>query len=263
MRPKTRKDREYLKWWNSIAFEYESKELSPLSPKVKNPVFGFIEGLNSNDYQKVADLGCGTGVFLGFLSLHFKEVWGIDWSRNMLHIAKKKNRDLQNVHLKKLDIRNLRTFYGYFDAVFSINSIIASDISVDQEIVKEIHKVLRVNGLFVAIFPSFDAVMYQRRLTYTSHIKRGLNWEEALQKTDEQFVKRNKMNFTKGTYADDGIHEQKFFTENEIHSLLQNSGFRSIITEKVLYPWLLSKKHGYGYFPGEPEIWDWFCVARK
>lgn len=259
----TKKDREYMEWWDSLAFEYESKVLSSLYSGVKNPVFTFVDGLNCKDYERVADLGCGRGDFLGFLSQHFKEVWGIDWSKNMLNIAKKRNKERKNVHLKRLDIRNLGTFYRYFDAVFSLHTIAPYDISVAEDMVKEIFKVLRANGLFVATFPSFDTVLYQRELTYASYIEHGLSVEEAWQKTDNYFIRRNKMNLEKGTYAEDGIHVQKFFTENEIHSLLQDAGFEDIVTEKVLYPWELSREYGYGYFPDQPEIWDWFCVARK
>ena len=254
------KDREY---WDSRAFDYKSKVLSPLYPGVKNPVWKFVDGLNSKQYERVADLGCGEGKFLGFLSRHFKEVWGIDWSKNMLHIAREKKKERKNVHLKRLDIRNLETFYGYFDAVFSINAIAPYDISVAEDMVKEIFKVLPAGGLFVATFPSFDTVLYQRELTYASYIEHGLSREEAWQKTDDYFVRRNKMNLEKGTYADDGVHEQKFFTENEIRSLLQSSGFKDIVTEKLLYPWEKSKRYGYGYFPDKPEIWDWFSVAYR
>ena len=259
----TEKDREYRKWWDSIASEYESKQLSPLDKRVKNPIFKFVEGLNPKDYERVVDLGCGRGKFLGFLSQRFKEVLGFDWSKDMLRIAEETYKRNKNIHLKRLDIRNLKPFYGYFDAAFLINTLTTYDVSVAEDIIKETFRILRAGGLFVAIFPSFDTVLYQRELTYASYIGQGLSCEEAREKTDDYFVRRKKLNLEKGTYADDGIHDQKFFTEDEIHALLQVTGFKDIVTEKVLYPWDLSKKYGYGYFPGKPEIWDWFCHAHK
>jgi SAM-dependent methyltransferase len=259
----TEKDREYMAWWDSIAAEYESKQLSPLDKGVKNPLFKFVVGLNPKDYERVVDLGCGRGKFLGFLSQRFKEVWGIDWSKDMLRIAEETYKRNKNIHLKRLDIRNLKPFYGYFDAAFLINTLTTYDVSVAEDIIKETFRILRAGGLFVAIFPSFDTVLYQRELTYASYIEQGLTCEEAKEKTDDFFVRRNKLNLEKGTYADDRIHDQKFFTEDEIHALLQVIGFIDIATEKVLYPWDLSKKYGYGYFPGKPEIWDWFCHAQK
>ena len=259
----TEKDREYMEWWDSIAAEYESKVLSPLDKGVKNPIFKFVDGLNPKEYERVVDLGCGRGKFLGFLSQRFKDVWGFDWSKEMLRIAEETNKRNKNIHLKRADIRDLKNFYGYFDAAFMINTLTTYDVSVAEDMIKETFRILRAGGLFVAIFPSFDTVLYQQELTYASYIEQGLSREEAREKTDVFFVRGKKMNLKKGTYAADGIHDQKFFTEDEIHALLQVTGFKDIVTEKVLYPWDLSKKYGYGYFPGKPEIWDWFCHARK
>jgi len=130
-----KKDKEYIEWWDSIAFEYDSKVLSPLYPMVKNPIFKFVEGLNSKDYERVVDLGCGRGEFLGFLSRRFKEVWGIDWSKNMLRIASETHKGKKNVHLIRLDIRGLKAFYEYFDLAFSINAIAPHDASVAEDMV--------------------------------------------------------------------------------------------------------------------------------
>lgn len=259
----TRKDREYMKWWDSVAWDYESKVLSPLYPEVKNPLWEFVNQLSPNDYKKVLDLGCGTGKLLGFLSQRFEEVWGIDWSKSMLQIAQSENGTNRNVRLKRMDIRNLEVFYDYSDIIFSINTIASYSLTVAKEMLEETFKALKVGGIFVAVFPAFDAVLYQRELTCAAYIERDLTFSEAERKTDDYFVRRNKLNLENRTYADDGVHDQKMFTEDEIHSLLQEIGFKDIVTKKVLYPWELCKKYGYGYFPGKPEIWDWFSVAHK
>lgn len=259
----TQKDKEYMEWWDSIAFEYESKVLSPLYHDVKNPIFEFVDKLDFRNYKRAVDLGCGKGKFLSFLSQHFTEVWGFEWSKNMLRIAEKNCKGSKNVHLKRLDIRNMKSFHMYFDIAFSINTIAPHDISVAKDMVKEIFEILRTHGLFVVIFPSFDTVLYQRELTYTGYIEQGLGRKEAQEKTDDYFSKRNKIDLKKGLYAEDGIHVQKFFTNEEVCSMLQGIGFTVLTSEKVLYPWELSRKYGYGYFPDKPEIWDWFFVARK
>jgi len=257
------RDREYMEWWDSIAFEYESKVLSPLYSGVKNPIWDFLGQLNTKDYKKALDLGCGTGKLLDSLSQHFEEVWGIDWSKNMLQIAESTNSSNKNVRLKRMDIRNLEIFYDYFDAIFSINTIASYSFAAARQMLEETFKALRVGGLFVAIFPAFDAVLYQRELTYEAYVEEGLAPSKATQKADDYFVRRNKLNLKERTYADDGVHDEKMFTEDEIPSLLQALGFKDIITKKVLYPWDLCKKYGYGYFPDKPEIWDWFSIAHK
>ncbi len=257
------KDGEYLEWWDTLAYEYEPKVLSPFHQKVKNPLFTFVDSLDSREHKRAADLGCGRGGFLVFLSRHFEEVWGFDWSINMLRVARKELKGNSKVHLKRLDIRNLKNFYGYFDIVFSINAIAPADVSMAKDMLREAFSALNTHGIFVGIFPSFEAVLYQRELTYTDYIEQGFDCRDAWAKTDDYFVRQNKLDLEKGTYADDGTHIQKFFTENEIYSLLRGTSFKDVVTDKVLYPWELSKKYGYGYFPSNPEIWDWFFVAYK
>jgi len=259
----TRKDREYMEWWDSVAWDYEWKILSSLYPEVRTPIWDFVNELSAKDYKKVLDSGCGRGDLLGFLSQRFEEVWGIDWSKNMLRIAESANSSSKNVHLKRMNIRNLEIFYDYFDVIFSINTIAPYNATVAQEMLEETFKALRVGGLLVAVFPAFDAVLYQRELTYAACIEEGLTSSEAERKTDDYFVRKNKLNLEKRTYADDGVHSQKMFTEDEIHSLLEEIGFKDIVTKKVLYSWERCREYGYGYFPDKPEIWDWFCVARK
>lgn len=257
------KDKEYAEWWDSLAQNYESKVLSPLDPSVKNPIFSFVSRLDFKNYKRVVDLGCGTGQFLPFLSKYFEEVWGFEQSENMLRLAKKRIQGTKNVYFKRLDIRNLKTYYGYFDIAFTINTIAPYDISLAEDIVKAIFLAIRKDGLFVGIIPSFDTILYLRELTFANYIEKELSDKESREKTDEHFIKQNKMDIEKGTYAEDGLHIQKFFNESEIHSLLRDAGFKDVTTEKVLYPWRLSKKHGYGYFPDKPEIWDWFFSAHK
>ena len=254
---------EHRKWWDSLALDYEGKVLSPLYPGVTNPIYDFVSSLNSEEYKRAADLGCGRGEFLAFLSQHFDEVWGIDWSEEMLRVARKAIGGRANVRLKRLDMMDLRIFYGYLDIAFAINAIAPSSPEAAKRMVEEIFKSLRAEGLFVAIFPSFDAVLYQRELTYASYLENGLPPSEARRKADDYFLGRNKLDLEEGMYAEDGLHSQKFFTEEEICSLLKATGFEDMLTKKVLYPWDLAKKYGYGYFLEKPEIWDWFASARK
>lgn len=58
----------------------------------------------------VIDIGTGTGQLSAFLSLERKCVWGIDFSDASLNKARalKAKIDLQTLHLKKVDILNLR-----------------------------------------------------------------------------------------------------------------------------------------------------------
>lgn len=66
-------------------------------------------------------------------------------------------------------------------------------------------------------------------------------------------------------YADDGVHPQAYHAQDTIVEEFKRAGL--LITSKltkVYYPWELTRRFDYGYFPdAEEEIWDWFVVAKK
>jgi len=85
----------------------------------------------------------------------------------------------------------------------------------------------------------------------------------ALLDTWKLFYKDRKMNDKQKCYADNGVDIQRFFRENDIKSLFAKFGLNIIEYKKLYYPWDLAEKFGYGYFPREENIWDWFVVAEK
>lgn len=85
----------------------------------------------------------------------------------------------------------------------------------------------------------------------------------ALLDTWKLFYQDRKMDDKQKCYADDGVNIQRFFNDNDIKPLFEKFGLNIIEYEKLYYPWDLAEKFGYGYFPGEEEIWDWFIVAEK
>lgn len=250
-------------YWEIVAKDYEHEEISPLLGGVKNPLYKYIQGLKQEFRHCAVDLGCGTGVLLPFLAENFGSVIGIDWAAKMLKRAKENTARYNNVHLLQMDARYLSSLKIRPDVVCSINSINVPDNCIIELILNEIRQSLRHKGLLIAIFPSFDTVLYQRDLTIQEFMREGYSKIAATKKADEYFVYRNKLDADAHLYADNGTHLQRFFDFKDIEHFLQKAGFSLIQTQKVFYPWEITKQFGYGYFPGENEIWDWFIVARN
>ena len=339
--------------WSNVVEDYDETILNPFLPEVNNPLWDYIENnLNEAKQKVVADFGCGNGKFVKFLCEEKKieNVYGIDYSDNMLKSAKKRNKSSylfsidtkfeeklnngsiseelkkefkknrfslpdnasvkkeeekkwaitdekkfiirkeegklniykSNVTFLRMDMTRLEEemgkkeeeIYGKIDIAFSINSILPRNPKDTPIILHEIYNALTPGGIFIAIVPAFDTVLYLKELWYERRIERlkerykhsikklGSKLE-AIMDTRREFYKCRKLNKRKQLYADDFSNVQRFIHDNKIQDLLKDAGFELLQKEKVTYPWELCKKYNYDYFPGKEEIWDWFVVAEK
>jgi len=277
--------------WDNVCYYYDESVLSPFSDVVDNPIFDRIAELvvELGKDNVVADFGCGTGKLVEILSKEFNKVYGIDHSENMLRMAIKRCAS-PNVEYKNMEMMDLSKLYKKIDIAFSINSILPRNPDDTPEMIKEIYKTLKPGGRFIAILPSFDAVLHLKKLwsedcfnklerkreakrrnnfpySIANWFKKEKNKWEAKRKTYSEFRER-KLNETKHLYAGDFGIVQRFIHEEEIQGLLGKAGFKKILYKaKVKYPWKLCEKYNYGYFPisdeENEEIWDWFVVAKK
>jgi ubiquinone/menaquinone biosynthesis C-methylase UbiE len=67
----------------------------------------------------VLDVGCGSGLFFKEVADKAKLVVGVDFSRNLLLLAKDQTRDLGNVFVVQSDADHLPFVDGLFDGVFA------------------------------------------------------------------------------------------------------------------------------------------------
>src|ERR1019366_4921050 len=65
-----------------------------------------ISMLGTRRYDRILDVGCGTGGMLRALADHGREIVGIDFSAEALRRASKNASDLANVRLIKADLRS-------------------------------------------------------------------------------------------------------------------------------------------------------------
>ena len=112
-----------------IAVEAENLFLQELMP---------YQGLG-----KVLDCGCGTGMFLDLFNIKNKDYTGIDVSKNMLEIAKKKYP--RNTFLKE-DVFTHDGNYDFCISLFSIPDYCGINI------IKKSFDLLNDNGMFVGTF---------------------------------------------------------------------------------------------------------------
>ena len=122
---------------------------------------------------------------------------------------------------------------------------------------------IKSSGKLVAILPSFDTTIYLKDL-WLEHYS-SVESNIRIDSVERAFNMAKRVNHNTLSYADDGNNNQCYHTPDSINEEFSKAGLKIIGTpQKVYYPWILTRRFGYGYFPeAKEEIWDWFVVAER
>ena len=125
--------------WNAVLYDDKHNFVAEYGK-------GLLEFIPKNKNQSILDLGCGTGKLTSQLIDFAGTVIGVDSSENMIERAKKQ---YSNIKFMVCDALNL-PFEKQFDVVFS--NAVFHWISNHNALLKQIHKVLKPNGLLICEF---------------------------------------------------------------------------------------------------------------
>ena len=268
--------------WDEAADAYDAWVIHPFAPHVDFPSRRHVRRLLATWKRKgelkrrvAFDLGCGRGQGLALFAGQVGFACGLDFSTRMLELSERvlKTRgispsryphrgglerlgnDLRAFHagkkngtttvLVEADMRNLAPLRRSADLALAINSISPARAADTARVFNQVVSTLKRGGVMMAVLPSLDAFQYLLALAK----RRGVHLPDA-GRVDEH-----------GMFHEGG-EQQKFFAPAEIIQLCEASRLQVVALEKVRYPWSLMRRHGWGYFPGRPRLWDWGLVAR-
>ncbi len=137
-----------------------------------------IEEIDPKENDKIVDLGCGNGYYLFLLSnLGIKlKLSGFDYDKKVIKeasqlLSKKEIKfttgDLHKIHLKK----------DQFDK--AVMSEVLEHVANDGKVLKQVHKILKADGIFVISVPSikyplfWDPINFVLQHLFNTHIKSG------------------------------------------------------------------------------------------
>ena len=76
-------------FWSQVASVYEQEFVDPYNADVRgNPLKRTLRRLGDPAHKVVADLGCGIGPLLPFLSRQYRTVYAVDFAAGMLERAR-------------------------------------------------------------------------------------------------------------------------------------------------------------------------------
>lgn len=260
--------------WDAMSGAYFDYVLSPFHPEMleqPQPRNTLVERIDEHVRGAardvtVADFGCGIGSLLPHLSgiSGIREIYGVEQSLASLNIAQ---RTAERIGLPFVpihgDIKQTRLSEPV-DVAVVVNSILPSERSEVHELLVAIAENLQPDGWLMGIFPSFDTTEYLLDL-WRDEYRRASGSRVHGERVRETLSRAKMVDAVSLKYADDGVSQQCYHTEQSLRDELVAAGFSSQMhLEKVYYPWELTKKFDYGYFPGAAEeIWDWLVITRR
>ncbi len=260
--------------WDTIAHDYHRYILGPFAPEMVATANGRCRNLLLNYLAEIpdakikemdiADFGCGPGNLIEFLSGRAQRLIGIDSSRGTLDVAINKARAKSMAfEAIEADMRQVPAALR-FDLIISANSILPKERSEIVPILKAMRAALKPSGRIIAILPSFDTIEYLMSL-WERYYLRETNSRAHIKRILDAFAQTKKLDRQQLSYADDGHNVQCYHTLETIKLDFKSAGLCLVKDpEKIYYPWNLTRRFDYGYFPdAREEIWDWFVIAES
>ncbi|MDP6922312.1 MAG: methyltransferase domain-containing protein [Lutibacter sp.] len=130
------------KAYNSWAGQYDTNKNKTRDLDTK----ATIETLSNYEFKYVLELGCGTGKNTGWLLSKAAQVIGLDFSQEMLHIAKEKITD-SRAEFKRVDLNKAWEIENQF-ADLVTSSLTLEHIEDLNPIFNQANQKLKGNGLF-------------------------------------------------------------------------------------------------------------------
>jgi SAM-dependent methyltransferase len=243
--------------WSRQAARYRELFVDPYDPNVQTPLWGALAAISEAASKTVADLGCGTGPLLPYLTQRFQKVIAVDFAPAMLELAinRMESGGCTSVTFLERSIHELDDLAGQLDVAIAVNSLVMPDVRLIDRSLESIRASLRPGGVFLGVVPSIDTIYYHLMLLADQAIAQGAEPREARRIADHQLERRH-YDFAFGEFHTEGLR-QKFWQPFELEYRLNKAGFASTTLAKVLYPWDESVVGSQTLAP-LPRNWDWF-----
>lgn len=144
------KNKVAISTYGKIADKYSNQYFNDLTdiPYIDK----FLKNIPSKG--RILDIGCGPGQFSQYITKNGFHVIGIDYSQEMIEIARTK---VPAVEFKHMDMRNLKFEENSFDGILSAYSLIHITSEDIPDTLKEFNKVLKPGGYIEIIVQKGEA----------------------------------------------------------------------------------------------------------
>lgn len=137
--------------WDAWTLQAPEDDAPP--PPGDDPVREFLLAIPGRRGMTVADLGCGRGDWIEFLSSHFGQVVAVDYAPFTLAAARRGCKD-RRVIFRRRDLRDLGPLRDAIHVALALESILGPAVEDVDRMLAQVHASLVEGGLFVGTFPA-------------------------------------------------------------------------------------------------------------
>jgi ubiquinone/menaquinone biosynthesis C-methylase UbiE len=170
--------------------------------------------LKSED--RLLDVGCGAGLFEIAYTHWLKEIYGVDYSEEMVEVAKKNTEKYDNIIIEQADIRNLPFEDEFFDKVL-VNSVIQylNNLNEIEKAFEELRRVTKAGG---QILVSMNLDANKKEDYFAGYDRLGLSEEEIKRKINAS-------------------NKALWFDRDELRNVGKKIGFKAKVLDMVKDIW--------------------------
>lgn len=137
--------------------------------------------------------------------------------------------------------------------IVAVNSVLPPERADVQPALMSMRSSLQPEGMLLTIMPSYDTWEH-----LTACYKKHKTANEL-----NEFLHSRILDERDLSVHLKGCFKQCYHTPESINREFATAGLSLVgAPQKVRYPWRMAEKFGYGYFPQEEEVWDWFVMAK-
>lgn len=133
--------------WDAWALNPPDEDPPP--PAEAGVVAELLAGLPGRKRMTVADLGCGRGDWLPFLTAHFGNVVAVDYAPGTLAVARRAHGG-GRVIFRRRDLRDLKPFRGTLHVALLLDSLVGPRLTDVDRVLQQVHASLVEGGMLVA-----------------------------------------------------------------------------------------------------------------
>lgn len=242
------------KYWEDVALVHDEKIFDVFSNDAEKVIHKNI--IKYSSLKKTAmDLGCAIGNWLPLLSDHFKKVYAVDISKHYIDLAKEKNKKLPNIEYIHVDLAKAsKAITTTADMVVCINTLLTPNAQSRNAAYETVIRAVAKKGYLVLVVPALESALYSEFILD--------QWDAKDKAAGKKVAKAKKEgNPFDGTMHLDGT-PTKHYLKEELHFMLQSSGFEIMEINKVKYTWKTEFTNPPSWLKA-PYPWDWLVVAKR